>query len=124
WQGRFKAFPCQDDDHVVTLLRYVERNALRASLVSRAEDWPYGSLHTATGHSSPIELTPGPLARNAAWINRVNKPLSDAELDALRHCVARGTPFGAENWVSKTATSLGLESSVRPRGRPRKTASA
>ncbi len=124
WQGRFKAFPCQDDDHLVTLLRYVERNALRASLVSRAQDWPHGSLHAATGHPGPVELTPGPLPRNAAWTKRVNKPLTDAELSALRRCVNRGTPFGSEDWVSKTANSLGLESSVRPRGRPKKVTSA
>jgi putative transposase len=30
WQGRFKAFPVEDDDHLVTVRRYVERNALRA----------------------------------------------------------------------------------------------
>ncbi len=44
WLGRFKAFPVQDDDHLVTVLRYVERNALRAEVVSRAEDWKWSSL--------------------------------------------------------------------------------
>ena len=33
WQGRYKAFPVQDDDHSVGVLRYVERNALRAEMV-------------------------------------------------------------------------------------------
>jgi putative transposase len=45
WQGRFKAFPAQDDGHLLTVLRYVERNPLRANLVARAEDWPWSSLH-------------------------------------------------------------------------------
>src|SRR4051812_14079060 len=44
WQGRFKAFPVQDDDHLATVLRYVERNPLRAGLVARAEDWAWSSL--------------------------------------------------------------------------------
>jgi putative transposase len=39
WQGRFKAFPIEEDEHLLTVLRYVERNPLRANLVSRAEDW-------------------------------------------------------------------------------------
>jgi putative transposase len=43
WQGRFKAFPVQDD-HLLTLLRYIERNPLRAGLVRRAEDWAWSSL--------------------------------------------------------------------------------
>jgi len=44
WRGRFQAFPLQDDDHLVTVLRHVERNALRAELVARAEDWKWSSL--------------------------------------------------------------------------------
>jgi putative transposase len=43
-QGRFKAFPVQDDDLLVSVLRDVERNALRAELVSRVEDWEWSSL--------------------------------------------------------------------------------
>ncbi len=44
WQGRFKAFAAQDDDHLITVVRYVERNPVRAGLVTRAEDWPWSSL--------------------------------------------------------------------------------
>ncbi len=44
YQGRFKSFPVQDDAHFLTVCRYVERNALRAGLVARAEDWKWGSL--------------------------------------------------------------------------------
>jgi hypothetical protein len=29
YQGRFKSFPIQEDDHFYTVTRYVERNALR-----------------------------------------------------------------------------------------------
>ena len=60
WQGRFKAFPCQDDDHLLTVLRYVERNALRAGLVAKAEDWPYGSLHATVHPPGPVPLEPSP----------------------------------------------------------------
>src|SRR5260221_11811046 len=42
YQGRFKSFPAQDDRHLLTVLRYVEANALRARLVDRAEDWRWG----------------------------------------------------------------------------------
>ena len=120
WQGRFKAFPCQDDEHLLTVLRYVERNALRAGLVARAEDWPYGSLRAAVA-PWPVPLEAGPLPRDAAWIARVNAAMSEAELAAMRHCVARGSPFGSDAWASATATSLGLESTLRPLGRPKKT---
>ena len=44
WQGRFKAFPIQQDEHYLSVLRYVERNPLRAELVDRAQVWPWSSL--------------------------------------------------------------------------------
>ena len=44
WQGRFKAFPIQHDNHLLTVLRYVERNPLRARLVERAAEWRWSSL--------------------------------------------------------------------------------
>jgi putative transposase len=116
WQGRFKAFPIERDEHLLTVLRYVERNALRAKLVRRTENWPWSSLSTPRAgflHDSPV-----PLPRN--WIARVNAPETGGELAALRQSVNRGTPFGVTAWVRRTAARLGLEASLRPRGRPRK----
>ena len=49
WQGRFKAFPIQHDEHLLTVMRYVERNALRAGLVDDAVAWPWGSLAWRAG---------------------------------------------------------------------------
>ncbi len=45
YQGRFKSFPIQEDDHFLTVCRYVERNAPRAKLVARAEEWRWSSLY-------------------------------------------------------------------------------
>ena len=44
YQGRFKSFPVETDDYFYQVMRYTERNALRANLVARAEDWQWGSL--------------------------------------------------------------------------------
>ncbi|HUG89208.1 MAG TPA: transposase, partial [Planctomycetaceae bacterium] len=61
WQGRFKAFPIQQDEHLLSVLRYVERDALRVGLVRRAEDWPWGSL-AEWGRPAPDSfLHPGPV---------------------------------------------------------------
>ena len=52
YQGRFKSFPVQGDHHFLTACRYVERNALRANLVKRAELWPFSSLHRRIRNSN------------------------------------------------------------------------
>ena len=122
YQGRFKSFPVQDDDHFHVLCRYVERNALRAKLVDRAEDWRWGSLYRWLQSSEPLPrlLSPWPLARSANWIRRVNEPLDDKQLDGIRWAIRRGSPLGQSNWVDSIARRLDLESTLRPRGRPRK----
>jgi putative transposase len=50
----------------------------------------------------------------------VNKPQSEAELEALRRSVSRGRPDGSEVWVQDIVQRLGLQATIRPRGRPRK----
>jgi putative transposase len=50
----------------------------------------------------------------------VNEALTSAEVAALRRSVQRGTPYGPPVWVEKTARRLGLEATLRPRGRPSK----
>jgi putative transposase len=122
YQGRYKSFPVQDDDHFHVVCRYVERNALTANLVKRAEDYRWGSLFNWLGGESPIELSPWPVRRLPRWVQRVNHAFSKKELKALRHCVKRGVPFGDEKWIAQTVKRLGLESTIRPRGRPKKLA--
>lgn len=120
WQGRFKAFPTQDDFHLLVVLRYIERNPLRARLVKRAQDWRWSSLPLRRSRLRPRWLTnpPEPLPRD--WLASVNEPQSDAEESAVRHSIRRGTPLGDADWQKRIARDLGLESSLRPIGRPRK----
>ena len=118
WQGRYKAFPVQSDAHLFAVLRYVERNALRAGLVSCAEAWPWGSLahraHLRADEPPALHATELP----PDWRARVNAAESAAELHALRVSVNRGTPYGEPAWQRACAEELGLEHTMRGRGRP------
>lgn len=122
YQSRFKSFPVQDDTHFYVLCRYVERNPLRANLVKHAEDWQYGSLYRWNQSAEPLPkiLSPWPIPRLPNWIQRVNEPLGEKELDAIRTCVNRGRPFGDEQWTDEVAEKHGLWFTMRPVGRPRK----
>jgi putative transposase len=120
WQGRFTAFPVQDDEHLVTVLRYAERNALRAELVARAEDWTWSSLPGWIS-GDPFLYLLKPAACDKKWLERVNEPLSAGDLQRLSHAVPRGCPLGDKEWTMTTAWHLRLESCLRPRGRPRNT---
>jgi putative transposase len=98
YQGRFKSFPIQEDEHLHAVARYVERNARRAELVRRAEQWRWGSLHRwLRGSQEDRELLSAwPTPRRAGWVDHVNAAQTAAELAALRRSVRRGSPYGDE----------------------------
>jgi putative transposase len=122
YQGRYKSFPVQCDEHLLTVARYVERNAVGAALAEWAEQWPYASLSARSHAEDPIRevLADWPIERPADWVERVNTPLSAGELKRMRRSVVRGSPFGTDVWADRTARRLGLEHTLRPEGRPPK----
>lgn len=118
YQGRFKSFPVQGDEHFYTVCRYVERNPVRARLVRKAERWRWSSLWHWANNSACVTLDRWPIPRPDNWIALVNQPQTEAEVAALQLSIKRGCPFGKPIWQQRTANRLGLESTLRPHGRP------
>ena len=142
----------------MTVLRYIERNPLRAGLVNpvprtyvrgfgampfgevqnihprthvrgvlwygvnRAEDWSWSNLTSWMTDNQSRIVQPGLVPRSDDWASWVNQPLTIGELEQVRQSVNRGTPYGSDDWVARTAEQLGLEASLRMIGRPRKRA--
>src|SRR5688572_29905533 len=74
YQGRFKAFPVQRDEHFLAVCRYVERNPLRARLVRRSDDWPWSSLADRGRAQQAVPLATWPVERPSDWGQVVNEP--------------------------------------------------
>jgi putative transposase len=55
------------------------------------------------------------------WTDRVHGPKTEAKLDAVRRAVRRSYQFGSSEWQRTTAQRLGLQTTLRPRGRRRVT---
>ena len=110
YQGRFKSFPIQDDAHFLTVCRYVERNALRAGLVRRAEDWKPGSLWRwlQSEKSAALLLSRWPIPRSPNWLERVNEPLTDRELEAVREIGPTMSPLRRTCMDRVDCSMLGL----------------
>lgn len=120
WQGPFKAFPIEQDGHLLTVLRYVERNPVRAGLVVRAEDLRWSSVRVWMESVRGLRVETGPVTRPQPWLGWVNESMTDAEVHQIRQSVNRGAPFGSASWTTVTASLLGLDASLRPIGRPQK----
>ncbi|MCC7408341.1 MAG: transposase [Phycisphaeraceae bacterium] len=121
YQGRFKSFPIQQDSHLLTAMRYVEANPVRAGLVKRAEDWPYSSLWAGDCPAEcRVTLDAPPVPRPSNWRTLVNRPLPPSDLEPLQISVNRGRPYGGDRWISSAAKTMNLASTLRGPGRPRK----
>jgi len=125
YQGRYKSFPIEEDNHFLQVCRYVERNCLRAGLVKRAQDWKWSSAWIREWGSIeqkrllsdwPVEMLEGYLE----WVNTLEKDEED-RLEKIRYSIKRGRPFGDDSWIQNTAEKLGLLSTLRSRGGQRKT---
>jgi putative transposase len=125
YQGRFKAFPIQQDEHLITVLRYVERNPLRAKLVDLAQAWKWCSLYRFVAQELDKRpprppLSDWPVEQPSDSLDFVNTPQTAAEEEAVRVCIRKSRPFGAESWQQRTARRLGLKSCFRDGGRPKR----
>lgn len=132
YQGRFKSFPVQEDEHFLTVARYVERNALQADLIpeQRAEKWRWSSAwlrhprHRREQTDIEInlagQLATWPIDRPRNWNRTLNMAMTDKEVQAMQHRITRGNPWGEQNWSERIIDRLQLQSTVRPRGRPSK----
>jgi putative transposase len=120
WQGRFKSFIVKQDGHLTNLVRYVEGNPVRAGLVTIAADWKWSShsFRIAGERSVLIDELPVQLPEN--WGELVDEPLPETEIEQLRACIRRQGPYGDEEWRTRLCKELGIEMTIRPRGRPQK----
>ena len=121
YQGRFKSFPVEDDEHLLVVIRYVEANPLRAGMVKRAQAWRWSSLGCGREVRAAL-LSDWPIDRPGDWTATVNRDMPRRQMRAVRTAIERGRPFGSESWMSKMVDAMDLTFTLRPRGRPRKRA--
>ncbi len=129
WQGRFKGASVQDDEHLLVVLRYIEANPVRASLVADAGDFQWSSFqHHGLGQADALLSSfaewersgPTEAERRRRWRARVRRAQGEDELKAIRDSLVSGRPLGQAEWVEQIAERLGIDPHPRPRGRPRK----
>ena len=119
WQGRYKAFPIQADAHLLTVLRYVERNPVRAGLAMHAVDWRWSSARESASSSHDLaRVITGTASLAVARLGRhaVDGRRACRHPRAARNVTAHS---GEASWTREVADRLDLLGTLRPRGRPK-----
>ena len=109
----------KQESYYITLMRYIEANALRAGLVNSAEAYMYASLYERLHHNRFLLHQPY-MDLDNEWLQYVSTPLAVHELDTIRNSVNRQSPLGELDWQVEKASKLGLMATLNPRGRPKK----
>ncbi|MEZ5670719.1 MAG: transposase [Alphaproteobacteria bacterium] len=122
WQGRFASYP-MDDAHLVTAVRYVELNPVRAGLVTRAEAWRWSSAQAhVEGQAdglTDLKCTAG-LHRNWRAMLRHGLEagdLTDEAAAAIEAHARTGRPLGSDGFVAKLEAATGRQLKRRKPGR-------
>ncbi|TSC62275.1 MAG: putative transposase [Parcubacteria group bacterium Gr01-1014_48] len=121
YQGRYKSFIIQKDAHLLTVIKYVERNPVRAGLVRKVEDWRWGSGWIRARGTPKLQKMlskgPTPLPTNyGAWVNTQDK---EDITTGIRTSVNKGAPFGSNDWVNMMVDEHKLHATLREGGRPK-----
>jgi putative transposase len=121
YQGRYKSFLCEQDEHLQVLLRYVERNAKKANLVKRAEQWKWSSVWKREEGTKEQQrmLSPWPTIPPRNYLQQLNAPLTMEEEDILVRSEEKNIPFGKDAWVAKVVKKYDIEQVLRGPGRPK-----
>lgn len=122
YERRFRSFPVQDDVALLCILRFVESHAKRSGLVKAVHDWQWSSAarRTKVSASDAPVLSSLPVVLPSDWADQLHLEMVPETLERIKHCIERSSPFGEATWVQSIATRLNLESTLRPRGRPKK----
>jgi putative transposase len=115
YQGRYKSFIIQEDVYFLQVCRYVERNALRAGLVLKAEDWKWSSLFP----ENKVKISNWPISKPKNYLGFVNENITNLELESIRESIVKNKPYGEIKWVKQVAKINNIEQSLRKPGRQR-----
>jgi putative transposase len=122
WQGRYFSCP-MDEPHLWSAMRYVERNPVRAGIVSRPEDYPWSSAsaHCGLRNDPLLSAIPEPIrVATANWSNWLADPEDEIMLKEIRSHTRTGRPFGDKNFIEDLESRLGRRVHAWHRGRPKK----
>lgn len=127
WEGRFKSCLVDSDSYLLTVLRYIELNPVRAAIAASPEDHPWSSARVSLGleddplvtpHDTYLALGEDRETRCRAYRDWLTQPLDEGTQAAIRAHLQQERVLGDARFQAMAARTLNRAVALRPRGRP------
>jgi putative transposase len=127
WEGRYKASLVQDEQYLLTCMRYIELNPVRADMVRSPAHYRWSSYRAngqgkvdplVTPHTIYLSLSKNIEQRCEAYKELFKAHLDENDLSDIRSSLQTGTPLGNHLFKQKIESRLGLNVGQAKRGRP------
>lgn len=131
WQGRYKSCLVDNERYLMTVYRYIELNPVRAAMAARPEAYRWSSVHTNIGllvddlvtpHDTYLAIDSDPDVRAHAYREWLHQGVNEDDLKRIRRHLQQERALGDTTFQTMVEKALGRPARVRPRGRPRASA--
>ncbi|MEE9397665.1 MAG: transposase [Methylococcales bacterium] len=129
WEGRYKATVISSDQYLLTCMRYIELNPIRAGMATHPRDYKWSSyLANADGENNKLikqhllyrQLGSNTAKRQSAYRQLFRAAIGQSDLEAIREATNKGWVLGNDRFCGRIERLSGRRSAPKPRGRPRK----
>lgn len=131
WEGRYRATVVDSEQYLLTLMRYIEMNAVRANMAAHPRDYPWSSYgfnalgetgknaDWLTPHLEYKRLGRDAVERQRAYRQLFRAAVSNADLTAIRESTHKGWALGSERFKAKIERLTQRRTTSKGVGRPR-----
>lgn len=131
WEGRYKATLIDSESYLLTCMRYIELNPVRAGMVTDPVEYPWSSYRfNALGQTDDLViphvefhcLGTDDSARQAAYRALFNQSISEARINEIREATNKAWVLGDSRFKERIQLQLARRIEPLPRGGDRKSA--
>jgi len=131
WEGRHKASLVDEDHYLLTCMRYIEMNPVRANMVEHPVDYRWSSYHCngnnqynkfVTEHEIYKSLGREPEVRSKVYRSLFDREIEEKDISMIRQSALFSVPTGSNRFKKQIEKVVNRKLGYAKRGRPFKDA--
>ena len=115
WEGRYKATLIDSEAYLLTCMRYIELNPIRANMVSHPSEYPWSSYHRnalgqpnelVTPHIEYLRLDKTDESRQAAYRQLFKHRIPESSIEEIRQATNKAWVLGTDRFKQRIQKQL------------------